>query len=376
MSLLKKLKIKKDLFLLLALLLPTGLQAWPGEDVELKREETRTFELAPGSTLDLRNQYGYIKVEQGGGKTAEIKVTIIAKGKDEEAAKKTLDRIDADFALEGNYLTVQTLFDKSESKMTGLLRNIADFSKNLFSEGNLQINYSLRVPAGIKLVLTHKNGNITLGDLDCQVQADLQDGHLAAEKLQADCRIVLGASSASIKEMGYGFFELKTSTLQVEKLEKADIHSNLAGSTINIITAGEVYLDTQNDQIELKEVKSVTGKSSLSKITVGQLQERGTLEVSFGSLQIQQVASDFTDLLVTSKSADVDIKFHEKAVFKADIEAKADKLEMPQWSLKKTWLDENRKTVKYSGVAGAAKAESASSRFTLRASSGSITLKN
>lgn len=306
---------------------------------EARKEVSQTFEVQPGTTLDIRNQYGSIEVEQWEGSQIAIRAEVTAIGKDQAAAQQTLDRADIFFDQSGSFLTVQTIFDKDASKVKGVIRSVGDQSKNLFGNVNIRVAYQVKVPKALKMALLQKDGDITLANpLEvADLQIDHQQGNLAISQLAGEAKFLLTGSKATMKQIGYGYFDLKgASEVTIEQASKMDVRSNLTGSLVQVNDVENLYYNGQNDRLEIARVGVFEGKGNLSKIRIDWLGEKVFFEMGAGDLQITQLDQGFEEVIINSKSGDVTLGLQQGASVALEITAREDKLTLPEGDLRIT----------------------------------------
>lgn len=148
-----------------ALILPVLLVASAGCDIamaDFKEQQssrwTKTYELAPGGRFELSNVNGRIDVQPTTGNSVEVLAEKIARAASVDAAKQALDRIEIQESTSGGVIRVETRSQRGSG---------------IFGHSNVEVRYTVRVPAGAELKLSTINGGIRVagstGKLDLQV---------------------------------------------------------------------------------------------------------------------------------------------------------------------------------------------------------------
>ena len=162
-----------------ALILPLLLLATAGCDIAMadhKQKETaewrKTYELQPGGRVEIGNINGRIDVQAVGGQDVEIVAQKIASG---ASSRPQRQRWRASKSEESSPSTV-----KIETK-------VQRSSGGLFGGGNLQVEYSVRVPATAELRVSTVNGGVEIEGRRRQDQRrDDQRRHQGARRRRAD----------------------------------------------------------------------------------------------------------------------------------------------------------------------------------------------
>lgn len=158
-----------------ALVLPVLLVASTGCDIamaDLKQKETaewrKTYELQPGGHVEISNVNGKIDVQPGTGNTVEIVALKSARAVSSEAAREALGRIEIQENVSPGDVRIQTRMQRSGA---------------LFSGGNLQVEYTVRVPAGADVKFSTINGGIEITGLKGRINLETTNGGIKARDI-------------------------------------------------------------------------------------------------------------------------------------------------------------------------------------------------
>ena len=158
-----------------AIVLPVLLVASSGCDLAMadyKQKETaewrKTYELQPGGRVEISNVNGKIDVQPGSGNTVEVVAQKSARAASTEAARQALDRIEIQENVSPGEVRIQTRVQRSGA---------------LFSGGNLQVEYTVRVPAGADVKFSTVNGSIEITGLTGRINAETTNGGIKARDI-------------------------------------------------------------------------------------------------------------------------------------------------------------------------------------------------
>jgi DUF4097 and DUF4098 domain-containing protein YvlB len=133
---------------------------------DLRSEESstwqKTYTLDPNGRVEIGNVNGRIRAEPGEGNTVEVVAIRKARGATPEQAKASLERASI----------VETVSPGSVKIETKLART----SGIVFNAGSLQVEYTVKVPAGAEARLITTNGGITVTGLKGRVVAETTNG--------------------------------------------------------------------------------------------------------------------------------------------------------------------------------------------------------
>lgn len=159
-----------------ALVLPMLVVASAACDIaiaEHKNKETaewrKTYQLQSGGRLEIGNVNGKIDVRPGEGNAVEVVAEKIAQGPSPEAAREALERIE--------------IKDEASASLVKIETKIQRGSGGLFSGGNLQVRYTVRVPANLEVHLSTVNGGVDVTGLNGRVTAEATNGGIRGREI-------------------------------------------------------------------------------------------------------------------------------------------------------------------------------------------------
>ena len=157
------------------LLLPLAVTAAGGCDLAMadyKQKETaewrKTYELQPGARLEITNVNGKIDVQASSGNTVEIVAEKTARAGSTEAARQALERIEIQENASPASIRIETKVHRGQG---------------LFSGGNQQVHYVVKVPAAADVRFATVNGGIELTGLTGRINAETTNGGIKAHNV-------------------------------------------------------------------------------------------------------------------------------------------------------------------------------------------------
>ena len=155
-----------------AAVLPVLFVASAGCDIamaDFKQKETaewrKTYDLQPGGHVEISNINGKIDVQPSQGNAVEVVAVKTARGASSDAAKDALGRIEIQETVSPGDVRIQTRMQRGSSLFTG---------------GNSQVEYTVRVPAGADVKFSTVNGGIEVSGLKGQMTLETTNGGIKA----------------------------------------------------------------------------------------------------------------------------------------------------------------------------------------------------
>jgi hypothetical protein len=156
-------------------LLPILLIAVSGCDIvtaDLKAHETaewrKSYQLAPGGRVEVRNVNGRIEVQPSEGNTVEIVALKSARAGSPEAAKEALNRIEILDSSSGNLIKVETRLPRG-----GQFLHL----------GGTEVRYTLKVPAAAEVEFATVNGGIEVTGLTGRIRTETTNGGIVGRDI-------------------------------------------------------------------------------------------------------------------------------------------------------------------------------------------------
>lgn len=187
-------------------------------------------QLAQGARLEVENINGPIDVTRATGRIAEVTVTKIVKEGDGALVKAIMEQT-------GDGMRVCTIYLYSDPGRTTC--NGSDHDNRRDSRGrnrlDVEMRYSVKVPAGALLTVDDVNGNITVTGADVEskvttVNGDIRFDGMGAATLETVNGKIVGSFTRAAWE---GTMDVQTVNGSVELTFPADLSANVSGETVN-----------------------------------------------------------------------------------------------------------------------------------------------
>jgi len=126
---------------------------------------TRQFPLTAGGRLVLENVNGAVEVEATTGQALEMTARRVATSSSEASAREQLDRV----VIRETASPTEVRVDVQYPRFNGL--------------SSVEVDWHIKVPAGVAVDITNTNGSLRLTGLDAAVEGRTSNGRIQAEAL-------------------------------------------------------------------------------------------------------------------------------------------------------------------------------------------------
>ena len=224
------------------LVLPLLLVAASGCDLALSdvratetAEWRRTYALTPGGHVEIGNVNGRIQMQPSSDNTVEVVARKIAKAATQESARQALGRIEIQESASPSSIRIETKLQRGST---------------FFGGGGLEVQYTVRVPAGAGVKVTNVNGSVEIAGLSGRVRAENVNGGIKVLDVSGDLHAstVNGgvvAEFAQVPESGVhlecvnGGIKLRLPRDAKANLSARVMNGGIATNGLDVVTSGE-----------------------------------------------------------------------------------------------------------------------------------------
>ena len=169
--------------------------------IEAKSAWSRTYKVADGATLEIREPNGRITIEAIDGTEIQVNATRVAKAPTEEAAKAAAEKIQ---------INEKASDDRVE------LDGAAGFQ--LTSGLSQRVDYDVKVPRSISLAIKATNSQITVKSVTGMVKIETVNGEIIVDGAEhgADILTVNGRVILNLAKIGAGGARVRSTNGEIE----------------------------------------------------------------------------------------------------------------------------------------------------------------
>ncbi len=199
---------------------------------EARNQWTKSYELAPGATVEILNTNGTITVTAGEGDTMDVVAERIVKASTEERARELLEEFEIrETASESRV--------RLDSKATGMSLGV-----------NRLVNYTVTLPAWANVRLETTNGDIRVENIAGELRIDATNGRIEGTGLGNGASVAAtnGAISLEFAALGDQGVSCETVNGQITVALPRDAGADISARVTNgSISTGDLGLDTSEE---------------------------------------------------------------------------------------------------------------------------------
>lgn len=291
--------------------------------VQLRAEESKktyekTFPKDGIEELVLSNNYGKIEVSQTEGNEIQVSVLMKVIAKSGAKADETLELIQIMETQIDNYLNIETKFGK-------------DMTFKQFITGmEINVDYKVVVPKGIKLRVIASNGNTYLGNYEGELNADIRNGDFKATVLKGgEFYIKQEKGDFKVEDVAFMNGDFKNCTLQIEA--GTDIRLTTSACEGQLESIDKLNIRSNGGAMQIGDIEELTGSSSYTKYEIQDLASIMDMDMKWGEMNVRNIQLMFSEVRLKGSFTKVGLTFMKDAGYKLEIKHnKSLKMDLPR----------------------------------------------
>lgn len=269
-----------------------------GLDDEKSRKITKSYGVSNQVKLAIKNSYGRVHINTWDKNEITVDVEIVATMHNERRAQEVLDRIEIEIRESSSLISFETR-----------LGNLKNKEKEKF-----EINYQVSMPTSNALSLKNSFGSTYIGNLSGDTEIDISYGDLRIANLSGSSDVNISFSNGSIQTINTGEIDIKYSDIDIETL--GIVRMNQGFSDIEIDHVKTLDLTSKYGDINIGTIQGIKGYVGYSDFSIDRLGLELDMRAAYcGQFTIDEVARDFTKIMIEGKFGDYRISFEEGANF-------------------------------------------------------------
>ena len=347
--------------LLLAMILGTTLSA-QNQDCYIKK----SYPSRPGTTLRISSKYGNVNFIAAKSDSISICATVTIEHDNSELVRKSLNLISVKIDKVNDTVSVLTIIDKKFFSETYRL------GRKSFS-----VDMMIRAPSYINIDIINEFGNVTADDISGRFNVRLSYGLLSATKISRG--YISPVNSVNV-DNGKIFLDginwmsatiRNCSSAEIGKAQALMIKSDF--SKIRIKSVNSMIADSKSDIYRIDTLKNLVSESIYTSINILKFSGKMLSNVTYGSINIDELLNDFSDIDITSVNAPISIAPEKGVSFRTDIVVTNAALDFPLKDEPGIVKNDSNNSTSCNGIYGNNKMTE--SLIKIRSTAGKVTLR-
>ena len=319
--------------------------------VKMEKYFQESFDITVDNKVEISNKYGEVIVRVWNEEQVKISALVIAQGRNQDAVNKAMNRVRVSMRKVGQLVTADTEIERSGGSFKDLIGGVEDYSKALFGNQKLTVNYEVWLPENIDLSIGNKYGNVYLATLSGNVEVTLAHGDLKANRIEGKLDMEQSFGKASFDYVNNGRFTLRGAETTIDKGGYLSFQSS--SSELNLYNTSYVKLNSRNDKIKARDVKELVGMGRFTDLQAERIVQNVDLKFNFSEVSLSRIEKNFDSISLEGMSTDINLILNQASYINASIRGDEDKMIVPNsmMSLTRDFNKENR-TVTLTGMVG------------------------
>ena len=177
--------------------------------VKMEKDFLESFDVTTDNKVEISNKYGEVIIRVWNEDRVKISALVVAQGRNQDAVNKTMNRVSVRIRKVGRMVTADTEIERGGGSFKDLIGGVEDYSKALFGNQKLIVNYEVWLPENIDLSVSNKYGDVYLASLTGNVEVTLAHGDLKANRIDGRLDMEQSFGKGSFDYVENGRFTLR-----------------------------------------------------------------------------------------------------------------------------------------------------------------------
>ncbi|MCP4975492.1 MAG: hypothetical protein GY931_04975 [Maribacter sp.] len=269
--------------------------------VKVSKQVSETYSMTNAGELHLENKYGNINLFGWDKDELSVVIDIVIDHKKKDNAQDLLSRIKPVLKGGDEYVSISY---EIEEKNNGFFANLFDKANPFdFDRSNVQIDYTIYLPAKAEIDVTNKFGDVLIEDWSGKLKANVAHGDIWITGDLAKADIEIGYGKLRTNSINYASIGLKNGELDMETSKNLRLNSD--GSDINIdnVTSLEIY--SNKDEIEIEALGTIYGNLKFTNLVLNRLDKDVDLTMKVTDFRISQILNVQADIAIAQESSEI-----------------------------------------------------------------------
>lgn len=290
---------KKLLLCALALVLVQSAVA----QEQVSKKISKTYAMTDAGELHLENKYGNINLNGWEKDEVSVSIAIRVSHRKRENAEDLLKRISPVIRDSDNYVFIG--YEIAE-KSSGFFGNLFDKANPFdFDRSNIQIDYTVYMPAKAELKLTNAFGDVIIEDWAGKLKADVEHGNLWINENLNRVDIDVKYGKLRAKSIDYGTISLKNGGFDMDNAKSLKVTSSGTDIKIDKVTSLELF--SNKDEVTLEEVGTLYGTLKFTTIELTRLAKDVDLTMKIADFRVAEILDPNADIAIDQESSEISL---------------------------------------------------------------------
>lgn len=305
------------------------------------RKYSETYPTNASTLLEVESKYGDVEIRNWDKNEVAIYAEIILKDLSKQKADQIFQYVNIDISKSGNTIHVETEFEDNFFRMVN--RNHSG------NDGSFKINYTIKMPANLRVDLHNKYGNLFIDELASASNLSVKYGNLKINRLTGQGKenmatVDLGYSNATIEECTWLKLNAKYSKMNIEKSKALIVVSKY--SKLNVELGSSLVSESKYDTYVIGKLSNFVAEAEYSNFKFRQLNKKLLLETKYTDVSVEYIPAGFEAIRIENSYGSMKFGIADDASYYLDGEARYAKISYPETGRVSRFQENTELTVK------------------------------
>ncbi|MFS4491947.1 hypothetical protein [Maribacter sp. 2308TA10-17] len=355
---------KKLLWVALVLVLGQSVTA----QEKVSKKITKTYTMTDAGKLHLENKYGNISLNGWDKDEVSVEISIAVNHRKKESAEALLKRIQPITRDSEEYVSLS--YEILEKKSGWFARLIDEANPFDYDRSNIQIDYTIYMPAKAELKVTNTFGDVLIEDWSGKLKAIVEHGDVWINENMNKADFIMRYGKLRAKNISYGSVDIKNGDLDMGDSKSLRLTSSGSDIALDAITSLEIY--SNKDEISIEEASTMFGTLKFSTLELDRLTKEADMTLKIADFRVAAITNSGADIAISQESSEISLNVTDfPHQFDATLEQGLVRMPKSFNNIDSEMLDKGKKLRKIKATYG----KSAQGRISIKGKKGVVLLK-
>lgn len=287
--------------LLAAVVLVIGYSGTAQEKVSKKI--TKSYAMTNDGALHLENKYGNITLNGWEKDEVSVEIAITANHRKKDNAEDLLKRVKPIVRESNDFVSIRY---EIEEKSSGWFARLIDETNPFdYNKSNLQIDFTVYMPANAELKVTNTFGDVIIEGWSGKLKALVEHGdvYLSDDLNKADITMRYGKLRA--QNISYASIDIKNGELELRDSKSLRLNSSGCDIELGAITSLEIYAN--KDEIIAEEVNTMFGNLKFASLELDRLSDEADMTLRVADFRVAKITNANAAISIEQESSEISL---------------------------------------------------------------------
>lgn len=270
---------------------------------KVSKKITKTYAMTNAGELHLENKYGNINLNGWDKNEVFVEIAIRVNHRKKENAEDLLKRVSSIVRESDDFVSVK--YQIAEKSSRWFARLIDDTNPFDFNKSNLQIDFTVYMPAKAELKVTNTFGDVIIEGWSGKLKALVEHGDVWISENLNKADITMRYGKLRAQNISYGSVDIKNGELDMGDSKSLRLNSSGTEIALNAITSLEIY--SNKDDMTIDDVDTMFGNLKFSALELNRLHKEVDMTLRIADFRVAEIVNPTVEITIEQESSEISL---------------------------------------------------------------------